>query len=61
MDITALLSQNLAKTGATGQPATADGEAFAAYFEKAAQSKWRRASHLVAICRRRQRPRRQRP
>ena len=39
-----------------GQPEFPDGEAFAAYFEKAAQSKWRRASHLVAICRRRQRP-----
>ena len=28
MDITALLNQNLAKTGATGQPAAADGEAW---------------------------------
>jgi len=29
MDITALLSQNLAKTGPTGQPTATDGEAFA--------------------------------
>ena len=36
MDITALLSQNLAKTGATGQPAAADGEAFAGSLRDAA-------------------------
>jgi flagellar hook-length control protein FliK len=36
MDITALLSQNLAKTGATGQPAAADGEAFAGSLRSAA-------------------------
>lgn len=36
MDITALLSQNLAKTGATGQPAAADGEAFAGSLRNAA-------------------------
>ncbi|MEP5053070.1 MAG: flagellar hook-length control protein FliK [Alloalcanivorax venustensis] len=36
MDITALLSQNLAKTGATGQPAGADGEAFAGSLRNAA-------------------------
>lgn len=36
MDITALLSQNLAKTGPTGQPAAADGEAFAGALRNAA-------------------------
>ncbi len=36
MDITALLSQNLAKTGPTGQPAAADGEAFAGSLRSAA-------------------------
>lgn len=36
MDITALLSQNLAKTGATGQPAAADGDAFAGSLRNAA-------------------------
>ena len=42
MDITALLSQNLAKTGATGQPATADGEAFAGSLRvPAARPPWR--------------------
>jgi len=39
-----------------GQPEFADGAAFAAYYEKAAGGKWRRASHLIAICMRRQRP-----
>lgn len=36
MDITALLSQNLAKTGATGQPPAADGDAFAGSLRTAA-------------------------
>ena len=36
MDITALLSQNLAKTGPTGQPAATDGEAFAGSLRDAA-------------------------
>ena len=36
MDITALLSQNLAKTGPAGQPAAADGDAFAGSLRNAA-------------------------
>jgi len=40
----------------TGQPEFADGKAFAEYFAGAAASKWGAASHLVALCVRRQRP-----
>ncbi len=36
MDITALLSQNLAKTGTTGQPTAAEGDAFAGSLRSAA-------------------------
>ena len=36
MDITALLSQNLAKSGPTGQPSAADGQAFAGALRNAA-------------------------
>ena len=40
----------------TSKPEFADGAAFAAYFVGAAASKWGKASHLVALCARRQRP-----
>ena len=41
---------------ASGKPEFPDSAAFSAYYEKAAVDKWGRASHLVAICVRRQRP-----
>jgi nitroreductase len=40
----------------TGKPEFADAQAFKAYYVKAAADKWGKASHLVAICVRRQRP-----
>jgi nitroreductase len=40
----------------TGQPEFADATAFAEYYTKAAADKWGKASHLVAIGVRRQRP-----
>ena len=40
----------------TGVAEFADGAAFAAYFLDAGVARWKRASHLIAICVRRQRP-----
>lgn len=48
MDITALLSQNLAKTGATGQPAAADGDAFAGSLRNAAAKLLAASDHNAA-------------
>mmetsp|Transcript_44075 Transcript_44075/g.115836 ORF Transcript_44075/g.115836 Transcript_44075/m.115836 type:complete len:296 (-) Transcript_44075:320-1207(-) len=40
----------------TGKPEFADAQDFANYYAEAAVSKWGKASHLVAICVKRQRP-----
>ena len=40
----------------SGVPEFADAAAFSSYYTKAAADKWGKASHLIAICVRRQRP-----
>lgn len=44
------------KLAASGKPEFPDGQAFKTYYEKAAVDKWGRASHLVCIGVKRQRP-----